>query len=237
MPIDITGIDGTLRAMKKFDEDLYKQMNKQIKAVMIPIRDKARSYAPGNSQMLSGWTKAGSSSETINYRAFPKYDQSETKKGIVYRPGKNSKGFGGGQAFTRRWQVAYFVANNSAGGAIYETAGRRSGLGGRDPSHVVASRHKLAKDKKYKTSSGTRVDNNSLNPNAGLQLMAPMGPLVGARSAELFKGASARNVGRLIFRAWAEDQGRAAHGVNLAINIAVGMFNATNTADKYSLAA
>jgi hypothetical protein len=237
MPIDITGIDGTIRAMKKFDEDLYKEMNKQIKAAMIPIRDKARGFAPGNSEMLSGWTKANSSTPAKYHKFFPKYDQKEVKDGIVYRAGKNSKGFDGGQKFTRRWQVSYFVANNSAGGAIYETAGRRSGLGGRGTSHVVASRHKLAKDKKYTTSSGTRVDNNSLNPNAGKQLMEPMGPLVGARSPELFAGASSANVGRLIFRAWAEDQGRAAHGVNLAINTAVNIFNATNTADKYSLAA
>jgi hypothetical protein len=43
--------------------------------------------------------------------------------------------------------------------------------------------------------------------------------------------------GRLIYRAWAEDQGRVTHAVNLAINTAVNTFNATNTDDKYSLAA
>jgi len=229
VPVDISGYADTLKAMRKYDEDLYKGMQKQIKSVMIPIRDKARSYAPPNSEMLSNFTKSAASTETIKYRAFPKYDQQEVKRGIIYRPGQNKRNKG------TAFNVSYYIANRDAGGAIYETAGRRSGLGGRGTSHVVASRHKI--NKRYTTSSGTRQDNNSLNPNAGRQLMAPMGPLVGARSAELYAGASAKNVGRLIFRAWSEDQGRVTRSVVLAIEVATKTFNATNTVDKYSLAA
>ena len=228
MPVNIAGYAETLKAMKNFDEDLYKGMNKQIKAVMIPVRDKARGYVPTNSQMLSGWVKSNTSTPAKYHKFFPKFDQAEVKNGIVYRPGQNKRNRG------TAFNVSYYVANRDAGGAIYETAGRISGLGGRGTTHIVASRHKI--NKRYTVQSGTRVDNNSLNPNAGKQLMAPMGPLVGARSAELYKGASAKNVGRLIFRAWAEDQGRVTHSVVLAINTAVKTFNATNTIDKYSLA-
>jgi hypothetical protein len=206
--------------MKKFDNDLYKEMNKQIKAVMIPIRDKARGYAPGNGEMLSGWTKAGASSETITYRAFPKYDQSETKKGIVYRPGKNSKGFSGGQSFTRKWQVSYFVANNSAGGSIFETSGRKN------PGGLPSQASRAGKFSNYKDTSN-RV-NKSLNVNAGKQFIASMGQLFGF---------SQPLSGRLIYRAWAEDQGRATHAINLAINTAVSIFNSTTTTDKYKSAA
>ena len=228
MPVNIAGYAETLKAMKNFDEDLYKGMNKQIKAVMIPVRDKARGYVPTNSEMLSGWVKSNTSTPAQYHKFFPKYDQATIKNGIDYRAGQNKRIKG------TAFNVSYYVANRDAGGAIYETAGRQSGLGGRGTSHVVASRHKV--NKRYTTSSGTKQDNNSLNPNAGRQLMAPMGPLVGSRSAELYKGASAKNVGRLIFRAWAEDQGRVTHAVNLAIDVAVKTFNATNTADKYSLA-
>lgn len=228
MPVNITGVQGTLKAMRYFDEDLYKQMNKQIKAVMIPIRDKARSYAPPNGEMLSNWTKAGSSDATIKYRAFPKYDQAETQSGIVYRQGTNKVNRSG-------FSITNFVANNSAGGAIYETAGRKSGLGGRDTSHSVASRHRF--NKRYTTSSGTKADNNSLNPNAGRQLMAPMGPIMGSKGNSDPRFGNTNAQGRLIFRAWAEDQGRVTHSVNLAINTAVKTFNATNTASKYGLAA
>jgi hypothetical protein len=227
VPVNIAGYAETLKAMKTFDEDLYKGMQKQIKSVMIPIRDKARGYAPPNGQMLSGWTKAGSSSETINYRAFPKYDQAETKSGITYNAGQNRRNRG------TAFNVSYYVANRSAGGAIYETAGRKSGLGGRGTTHIVASRHAI--NKRYKVQSGTRVDNNSLNPNAGRQLMAPMGPLIGSAD-ELSRSTRTANTGRLIFRAWAEDQGRVTRSVVLAIDVATKTFNATNTADKYSLA-
>jgi hypothetical protein len=236
MPVNITGVQGTLKAMRKFDPDLAKQMNTQIRNAMMPIRDKARAFAPGNSEMLSGWTTANTSTAARGHRFFPKYDQSETRAGIVYRQGANNKGEVAGAKFTRRWQVAYFVANNSPGGAIFETSGRVH-PNGRTSSHIVASRHKLAKDKKYSVSSGTRRDMNSLNPNAGKQFLAPLGELYGSRGTIDPRFGNTDQRGRLIYRAWAEDQGRAAHAVNLAINIAVAQFNATNTASAYGLAA
>lgn len=234
MPVNITGVQGTLKAMRKFDPDLAKQMNTQIRGAMMPIRDKARAFAPNNSEMLSGWVTPGSSDATIKYRAFPKYDQSETQKGIVYRQGANNKGEIAGAKFTRRWQVAYFIANNSPGGAIFETSGRVH-PNGRSQSHIVASRHKV--NKRYKQVSGTRRDMNSLNPNAGRQFLAPLGQLYGSRGTIDPRFGNTDQRGRLIYRAWAEDQGRAAHAVNLAINIAVAQFNAKHTASAYGMAA
>ena len=78
---------------------------------------------------------------------------------------------------------------------------------------------------------------NSLNPNAGRQFLEPLGPLYGSRGNIDPRFGNTDQRGRLIYRAWAEDQGRAAHAVNLAINIAVAQFNATNTASAYGLAA
>lgn len=200
MPVDIAGYADTLKAMKNFDENLYKGMQKQIKGVMIPIRDKARGYAPANSTLLSNWTKAlAFGPQTTKFRPFPKYDESETKKGIVYSPGQNKRNKG------TAFNVSYYVANRSPGGAIYETSGRKSGA------------------------SGNR-NTESLNPNAGQQFMAQFG-------SDSLVGKSQDMQGRLIYRAWAEDQGRVTHAVNLAINTAVNTFNATNTDDKYSLAA
>jgi len=206
MPVNITGVQGTLKALRKVDPDLAKQMNKQIKGAMLPIRDKARGYAPANSAMLSNWTKADAfGPQSRKYRAFPKYDQSEVQAGIVYRQGANNSGEIAGAKFTRRFQLAYFVANNSAGGSIYETSGRKSGPGG-------------------------NRNVKSLNPNAGQQFMERLNPYP-------LVGPSQPMQGRLIYRAWAEDQGRAAHAVNLAINTTVAIFNATNTTNTFGLAA
>jgi hypothetical protein len=233
MPVNITGVQGTLKAMRKFDPDLAKQMNTQIRGVMMPVRDKARAFAPGNDEMLSGWIKANTSTAAKGHRFFPKYDQSETRAGIVYRQGANNKGEVAGAKFTRRWQVAYFVANNSPGGAIFETSGRVH-PNGRASSHIVSSRHKV--NKRYSVSSGTKRDMNSLNPNAGRQFLEPLGPLYGSRGNIDPRFGNTDQRGRLIYRAWAEDQGRAAAAVNLAINVAVAQFNATHTASNYGLA-
>jgi hypothetical protein len=236
MPVNITGVQGTLKAMRKFDPDLAKEMNKQIKGAMMPIRDNARGYAPANSSMLSGWVKANTSTAARGHRFFPKYDQSEVQGGIVYRQGSNNRGEVAGAKFTRKWQVSHFIANNSPGGAIFETSGRVN-PNGRSSSHIVASRHKLAADKKYSVSSGTRRDMNSLNPNAGKQFLEPLGPIYGKRGGIDPRFGNTDQRGRLIYRAWEENQGRAAHSVNLAINVAVARFNATNTPQSYGLAA
>jgi stress-induced morphogen len=198
VPVNIAGYAETLKAMQVFDEDLYKGMDKQIKGVMIPIRDKARNYAPANNQLLRNWTSPDASEDTVNYRAFPKYDQSETKRGIVYRPGNNKRNKG------TAFNVSHYVANRSAGGAIYETSGR-------------------------KTPGGNRFT-ESLNPNAGQQFMAQF-------ASDSLVGKNRPLQGRLIYRAWSEDQGRAAHAINLAIGTAVKIFNATNTPGSFGLAA
>lgn len=235
MPVNITGVQGTLKAMRKFDPDLAKEMNKQIKNAMIPIRDAARGYAPANASMLTNWTQTGMFGPSSNkYQSFPKYDQSEVRQGIVYRQGSNNKGQIAGAKFTRRWQVSYFIANNSAGGAIYETAGRVH-PNGRPTSHIVASRHRF--NKRYSVSSGTRQDNNSLNPNAGKQFLEPLGPIYGQRGTVDPRFGNTDQRGRLIYRAWEENQGRAAHSVNLAINVAVARFNASHKQSSYTLGA
>ena len=235
MPVNITGVQGTLKDMRKFDGVLASQMNKQIKRAMLPIRDKARGYAPSNSEMLSGWTRLNTSTAARGHRFFPKYDQSEVIDGIEYKGGFNNKGQVAGARFTRKWQVAYFVANNSPGGAIFETSGRVH-PNGRPASRIVSSRHKLLADRRYRVASGTTKDMNSLNPNAGRQFIEPLGQIYGTRGTVDPRFGNTDQRGRLIYRAWAEDQGRASHAVNLAINTAVAIFNATDYTKSYGLA-
>lgn len=236
MPVNVTGVQATLKAMRKFDPDLAKQMNMQIKGAMMPIRNKAQAYAPANDQMLSGWTSANASEATAKYRAFPKYDQAEVTKGIIYRQGANNAGEVMGAKFKRKFQVTHYIANTSAGGAIYETAGRVH-PNGRPSSRIVSSRHKLEYERKYRVASGTTKDMNSLNPNAGKQFLEPLGPLYGTRGTRDPRFGNTDQRGRLIYRAWDEDNGRAAQAVNLALNTAVAQFNARQSIGKYKAAA
>lgn len=205
MPVAITGVRETVKAMRKFDPELLKEMNKEIRSVMVPIRNKARGYAPSpQPDNLYNWsegtvgrtiTAKNSSFRTFNVegrvRPFPLYDHDTVVKGITYSQAPNKKNRNG-------WQALYYLANKSAAGAIYETSGRKNPGG--DPR------------------------SRSNNPEAGAHFINRMGPLYGAKQAER---------GRMIYRAWHEDQGKAQDAVVLAISKAIYAFNQ----GRYGLAA
>lgn len=88
------------------------------------------------------------------------------------------------------------VFNNSRAGAIYESAGRA----GDDGQPWVGA----------KAGGVSRGVSRSTNPNAGKQFISNLPPLAG----------SLKGRGRLIFRAWAADKGRAEGIVNKAITTA-----------------
>jgi hypothetical protein len=208
MPVELKGADNLRKALKKFEPDLAKATTKQMAAALKPITNKARGFMPATGSMLSGWTSASSSTESTNYRHFPKYDQTEAKRGVKYStsPSKpNKRGF---VSLAR-------IVNTSAGGAIYETAGRKNANG--QPSQ--ASTRGVFSD--YIDTSN-KV-NKSLNPNAGKQFIAranALGNLVNARPRQQGQaGRSTRKMtGRVIFRAFAEDQGRVTAAVVKAIS-------------------
>jgi hypothetical protein len=197
MGVEIKGVKTTLKAIRKVDPELLKEMQKQIKAAMVPIRDKARGYAPSpQPDNLYGWnentvgqkiTARNSAFRTFNsegrVRLFPLYDYETVKKGIYYSSGGTDKNKNG-------WRALFFVANRSAAGAIYETAGRAE--------------------------TTSRKGYRSNNPGAGDHFISRMGPLYGSSREER---------GRMIFRAWAEDQGKAQSAVIKAIENTVNAFN------------
>jgi hypothetical protein len=196
MSVNLDGVKETLRALRKFDPELLKEMNKEIKGVMIPIRDKARGYAPTAAPGgLYNWdegkytkkiTARNSAFRTFNsegrLRRFPLYQAETVRKGIYYSQAPSKRNKNG-------WSSQYIVANASASGSIYETAGRKN--------------------------PGGSAKSRSNNPAAGANFINRMGPLYG-------DGASR---GRMIFRAWAEDQGKAQAAVVRAIENAIGAFN------------
>ena len=196
MSVTLDGVKETLRAMRRVDPELLKEMNKEIKGVMIPIRDKARGYAPspvpGNLYNWNEGTKGrkitarNSAFRTLNtegrLRMFPLYDAALASKGVYYTASPSKRNRNG-------WSSMYIIANASASGAIYETAGRKNPSG--DPK------------------------SRSNNPGAGANFISRMGPLYGDGPSR----------GRMIFRAWAEDQGKAQAAVVRAIQNTIASFN------------
>ena len=197
MPVELRGVKDTVKALRKFDPELLKEMNKEIKAVMVPLRDKARGYAPSpQPDNLYGWaegsvgkkiTKRNSAFRRFNVegrlRLFPLYSVDEARKGIYYSQAPSKRNKNG-------WQALYYVANRSAAGSIYETAGRLNPAG--DPN------------------------SKSNNKGAGAHFINRMGPLYGDSRPER---------GRMIFRAWKEDRGKAQDAVIYAILKTIDAFN------------
>jgi len=155
MPVNVTGVKELQKALRDVDPTLNTTMRKYIKAQMIPVRNDARGYLPSNSEVLSGWTKLAGIIGPMKYRAFPQYDESVAKKGIVYREGKNQRNRAG-------FSSIFYVANTTAPGAIYETAGRKNPFG--DPK------------------------SQSLNPAAGRQFIGGAGGQANMKGAGKSKG-------------------------------------------------
>jgi hypothetical protein len=119
VPVVVNGVKQLQKAMRDVDKDLNKEMSKNIRQAMLIVRNKARGYLPAQSEVLSGWAKGTASAETIKdkYRAFPPYDYALARDKVQYSAGQNKRNRSG-------FRAAFYVYNNSAPGAIFETAGR-----------------------------------------------------------------------------------------------------------------
>lgn len=93
------------------------------------------------------------------------------------------------------------IKNKSAAGAIYETAGRKNGQG----QDWVGPR----------AGGASKGVSRSNNPYAGNQFISNLGNLYGSK----------KNTGRLIYRAWAETQGRANATIIKALENTTDRFN------------
>jgi hypothetical protein len=120
MPAKVQGALALRKALKQFEPDLAKELSKEIASFVKPIARNARGFLPSNEDAPSGWLKRDNAKGKWATRY---YDKGEASKGITYKTTpskKNSKGF----------RALASVMNKSAGGAIYETAGRKSGITG-----------------------------------------------------------------------------------------------------------
>lgn len=119
MPIAVKGVDETKRALRKFDPDLYKEMNKEIGTALKAVSNDAKMQV--DPYFLSGAMDDGTErvSRTGRARPFPVYNASVIRKGLTYSLGKQKRNMGG-------WAALYSLLNKSAIGAIVETAGRRN---------------------------------------------------------------------------------------------------------------
>jgi hypothetical protein len=231
MPTEIKGAVELRLALRKFAPDLSKETQKEMATALRTITSAARGFVPSDSQVLSNWSKPVSS-ENLNYRPFPRFSSFEAKKGIGFKTTPSKPNRSGFVALAR-------VTNSSASGSIYETAGRKNPQG--QPAYQQSKRVYRTSGEYYAQGayqlnyfvgdkSGGKKFNNSLNPDAGKQFIENLnssGQLVNARPVGLSGRPTRKQTGRLIFRAWAEDNGRANSAVIRAIENSAIKFDAT----------
>lgn len=119
--IKLEGVKDLEQALKLFDQDTYKNLNKAINKAAGRIRRDARGYIVDDiPEGLINWGKPGTGRPmnglSTQGRAFPRYNRSEMQNGLrtgKKRQGRTRNGFG---------QVVY-VEQKSPAGNIYEKAG------------------------------------------------------------------------------------------------------------------
>ena len=209
MPTELRGAIEARKALRKFTPDLSKELQKEMAALLKPIVTVARGFIPADIPGLSNWSNPVSSAETINYRAFPRFDAAAAKRGIGYRTAPSKVNRNGFRALAR-------IANVSAAGAIYETSGRLNPSG--RPQGPLVDRY--VNGVYDKTTATGQQYSKSLNPNAGKQFIDALngtGQIVDANN-QTGRGRRSRKMrGRAIYRAWAEDGGKTNAAVIKAI--------------------
>jgi hypothetical protein len=216
MPVELSGVDELRKALKQYAPDLDKQLKKDLQAATQSVVNAARGFVPAEPP-LSNWGRDGGT--------FPTYNAATIRNGIRLSTARSKINKNGFASSVR-------IVNANAAGSIYETAGRKNPNG--QPNFERVGRvYRTSGTEDYPTADfqlnyylppkGKRKGfNNSANPNAGRQFVDAAnatGVLVNARPrvAGQRGQVSRKFTGRLIYRAWAEDNGKTQAAVVQAI--------------------
>ena len=185
MPVVVNGVREFLKAIDQLDDDMFKNVKASLKTPMLKVAYKSKNEFPNNDNVLSGWLKQAEPQEGQR-RPFPAYDQAQARAGIKYKLGPNKKNRSG-------YSVYNYVSNESAAGAIYETAGRKT----------------------------TGSQGASLNPDAGVQFIQALPNVVDATMAVSVGRRGRKNKGRVIYKVWKEEQGEVYANLKKALDDAI----------------
>lgn len=179
MPVVVKGLAETRAALRKFEPDLLKESDRAMRAVLKVIVVQAKGYVPRESPMQN-WDVSASSTMRGKWSGDRAFSSSAIKRGIRSRIGRgkiNAKGF----------RAVYSIINATAAGAIYETAGRKTG----------------------------GQQGNSNNPKAGAQFIDNIQKQ--ADQWTPYGQPHGKAEGRLVFAAVAKNKNKAAHAIAVAV--------------------
>lgn len=209
MAIEVEGLAGFKKALQNLAPHLAKNMNNRIKAELVPIIQDARAKVPNNIfGAPDNWSNYRGQNPGASY--FPYYNGDQIRQGLTYSMGRQKKSKSG-------FVSMITLLNKDAAGAIAETAGRthpqgrpqyaqrftRGGIG----YYIRGSRQSL-----------------SDNPKAGQMMIDRLNNGIG--TMKNYKSSSNKKTeGRLLYAAYAENQGKAVDAIMKAIADAKREFN------------
>jgi hypothetical protein len=120
MPTKIQGVIAYRKALRQFEPELAKETTKEITAFLKPVVKDARGYLPSNAEAPSGWLRRPNAKGRWANRF---YDATIARRSISYKTSPSKANRSGFRALAS-------IFNKGAAGAIYETAGRKSGVTG-----------------------------------------------------------------------------------------------------------
>jgi hypothetical protein len=125
---DLHGWSATKKLMRELEPETVREMDREIKAILTPIRDRARSLVP-TMPPLSGWGRSvARPGSRPSYSPYGKrwdyarleWNTSEARSNIVV-------GVGGRRKRGEVTRAAYQLRSNNAAAAVFEIMGRGKG--------------------------------------------------------------------------------------------------------------
>lgn len=184
MPVEVRGAYELNKALGQFAPDLKKNLNREVRAFLAPVVKEAKALAPASISGLSNWTVDQKSRKISAATSSFRKGKFPRYNVADVRAGIKSR-IGASKVNANGFVSLYRIENATAAGAIYETAGRKNPLG--QPWKPRSSSHKAS---------------HSRNPYAGRQF-------IGAINSTNSLEGSDKMRGRLIYKAWHDNQGRA----------------------------
>jgi hypothetical protein len=191
-------------ALRRYASDLNEELVHEWGTILKPVVAQARSFAPD--VPMRNWEATKGRKITAATSMF------RTARFPVYNVTEVKAGITYETSPTKVTRSGFVnivrIKNKSAAGAVFETAGRKNGQG----QNWVGPQ----------AGGASKGESHSVNPYAGNQFISNLGQLYGHK----------KNTGRLIYRAWANTQGRANASIIKALENATERFyKRTSTVD------
>lgn len=209
MAVVVEGYQGLRKALQNLAPGIAREMDNEIRSQLAPIIKVAEAKVPGAVfGAPNNWGTYMGKNPERGY--FPRYDAEQIKQGLTYSLARQKRSKSG-------YTSVITLLNKDRAGAIAEQAGR---INPRGRPQYEYRRTRGGVVYRARTTKMSMSD----NPNAGAMMIDRLNQRVG--TMKNFKNANnKRTEGRILYAAYAENQGKALDAIMKAIESARAQFN------------